>query len=129
MSAAAGSGWAYPASTDQGGGIATSRFDQNIYESVLIILGTSPGERPLHPEFGCGIHDFVFAPNNSATHGLVQHHVREALVKWEPRIADVDVTARRDPGDGAKMLIAIRYRVATTGALQSLTYPFALQAR
>ena len=122
-----GSGWAFPVQPDQGGGIATSAFERNIYESILVILGTRPGERPLFPLFGCGIHDFVFAPNNSSTHGIVEHQTTSALLKWEPRIRDVKVKAKTDPDEPARMLVEIAYTVRSTNSVYNLVYPFYLQ--
>ena len=66
--------------------------DAEIEQAIAIILGTAPGERPMRPEFGCGIHDFVFAPADPTTAGLVAYEVRNALGRWEPRIDVVDVT-------------------------------------
>ncbi len=54
---------------------------------IGLILGTARGERPMRPEFGCRIHDHVFGPANGATAGQIAYDVREALERWEPRIA------------------------------------------
>ena len=56
-----GRGWAFPLRTDATGGIALVSREREIEEAIRLILGTSPGERPMRPEFGCRIHDFVFA--------------------------------------------------------------------
>src|SRR5436853_521405 len=68
------------------GGIATARFEQRIEESIYLILSTAAGERVMLPDFGCGIHRLVFAPNNSATLARVVHSARQALTAGEPRI-------------------------------------------
>ena len=57
-----GSGWAFPLRTDKTGSIALVARERELEEAIRLILGTAPGERPMRPEFGCGIHDFVFAP-------------------------------------------------------------------
>ena len=52
-----GRGWKFPFGFDPAsGGVALSEFEENIRESVTIILGTQPGERQMLPEFGCRIH-------------------------------------------------------------------------
>ena len=61
-----GVGWKYPVRTDLQGKIALSQFEEDIGEAILIILGTAKGERVMRPDFGCGIHDLVFAPMNTA---------------------------------------------------------------
>lgn len=62
-----GAGWAFPLRTDAGGGIALARREREIEESIRLVLATAPGERPMRPEFGCAVHDMVFAPVNEAT--------------------------------------------------------------
>lgn len=74
------------------------------------------------PDFGCGIHRLVFAPNNMITQGSVAHHVRSALTKWEPRIDVLDV--RVTAPDENVLLIAVDYRVRSTNAFHNLVYPF-----
>ena len=56
-----GRGWAFPLRTDATGGIALVSREREVEEAIRLILGTTPGERPMRPEFGCRIHDFVFA--------------------------------------------------------------------
>ena len=72
-----------------------SSGEESVEEAIWIILGTAHGERQMLPRFGCGIHDLVFAPNNPATQGNVQHLVKDALTEWEPRIDVLDVSRRR----------------------------------
>ena len=55
-----GSGLAFPLRVDAHGGLALSHQDQDVEEAIAVIVGTAPGERPMRPEFGCGIHDYVF---------------------------------------------------------------------
>src|ERR1051326_3672520 len=81
-----GTGWKFPIRANALGGISLSRGEQKIQESIWLILATAPGERQMRPTFGCGIHSYVFAPNNSATQGHIAHEVRTALTNWEPRI-------------------------------------------
>ena len=73
------------------GGISTSQFEDNVRQSIFIILGTAPGERVMRPDYGCGIHDLVFEPNTPTLRGTVQALVRKSLVQWEPRIDVLDV--------------------------------------
>ncbi|MFF5422199.1 GPW/gp25 family protein, partial [Streptomyces misionensis] len=64
-----GAGWAFPPRTDATGSIALVRGEHELEESIRLILATSPGERPMRPEFGCGINDYVFAPADAGTAG------------------------------------------------------------
>ena len=53
----------------------------------------------MRPDFGCAIHDFVFAPADAATAGQIAYEVRGALDRWEPRITVLDVLVTADAAD------------------------------
>src|SRR5713226_2461268 len=97
MSNFLGVGFNIPFTVGSNGGIQLSKYESNIEESVRIVIGTALGERQMLPEWGCRIHDFVFAPNNTSTQTLVAHHVEEALAKYEHRIRSIEVEAMPDP--------------------------------
>lgn len=122
-----GKGLGFPVTTGGSGGVVMSSFERDIEESVRIVLGTAFGERVMRPDFGCGIHDLVFAPNNSATRHLVTHHVKEALYKWEPRIINVGVKVQSDPGNPAVVLVDLSYQVRATNSKFNIVYPFYLE--
>ena len=113
-----GRGWAFPLRTDATGGIAMVSREREIEEAIRLILGTSPGERPMRPEFGCRIHDFVFASADASTAGLVADEVRRALGRWEPRIDVVDVAVSFDATDTGVLYLDIRYE------RRNLVFPF-----
>ena len=121
-----GIGWKFPVNVDVRGNIQMSEYEQDIKEAIWIILATSKGERVMRPDFGSGIYNFVFAPINTATIGLIENSVREALIIYEPRIEllGVDVSAER--ADEGKLLISIDYRVRSTNNEFNLVYPFYL---
>ncbi len=121
-----GSGWAFPLHTDGRGGIAMSRQEADINQSIRIILSTAKGERRMRPNFGCDIHNLMFAPNNATTWGLASHYVKEALGWWEPRIEVTDVEPKPDPEDHARLIIMIQYRIKATNDERSIVYPFYL---
>jgi phage baseplate assembly protein W len=81
----------------------------------------------MRPDFGCGIHDLVFAPINTATITLVQNSVREALTVYEPRIELIKVEALSDRAEEGKLLVNIEYRVRSTNSRFNLVYPFYLK--
>ena len=122
-----GVGWKFPIQLDEQGEITLSRYEEDVREAIWIILSTAPGERLMRPDFGCGIHDFVFAPNNTRTAGLVRFHVEEALTRWEPRIELQEVQVQPDPGDPAVLLISVDYKVRATDSRYNLVYPFYLE--
>ena len=109
---------------DRAGGIAMSELDESIRQSIFIILGTAPGERVMRPNFGCGIHDLVYAPNNLNTAALAAHFTIEALNKWEPRIEEVEAHADASDDDANRLDIRIKYKVRATNSSLNLVYPF-----
>jgi phage baseplate assembly protein W len=119
-----GTGWAFRFGVDGRGGIAMASEEQAIERSIRLILSTAKGERRMRPNFGCGIHDLVFAPNDATTAGLIRYHVTEALGWWEPRIDVNEVDVRTDVDDPARVLVEIRYIIKATNDERSLVYPF-----
>ncbi len=123
-----GTGWKFPMGLDESSGIAMAHDEETIRQSIWMILTTAPGERVMRPDFGCGIHDLVFAPNTPGTAGQVIAEVHQALVRWEPRIDVLDVDAEPDDTQPNLLLIAISYQVRTTNNRFNLVYPFYLES-
>jgi phage baseplate assembly protein W len=119
-----GHGLAYPMRVSPTGGIALVTNDEEIAESMRLILGTSPGERPMRPDFGCPIHDHVFAPADSATIGMIAFEVRNSLARWEPRIDVVDVVVSQDESQPTLLYIDVTYTIRETNDPRNLVFPF-----
>lgn len=122
-----GKGWKFPVNV-KGQRIGMVEGEECIRESIMIILGTAKGERVMRPNFGCSISELVFEPNSMATATLVSFHVKEALMKWEPRIEVLDVRVFPDRAEGNKLNINIEYLVKTTNSKANLVYPFFLES-
>jgi phage baseplate assembly protein W len=119
-----GAGWAFPLRTDATGRIALVSGDREIQESMRLILGTAPGERPMRPEFGCGIHNYVFAGMDATTTVMMELEVRTSLERWEPRIEVEDVVITPDPGDASRLYVDVTYTVSGTNDPRNLVFPF-----
>jgi len=119
-----GRGWAFPLRVDATGGIALVSRQQEIEEAIRLILGTSPGERPMRPEFGCRIHEYLFASADSETAGAIAREVRHALRRWEPRIDVSDVQVSFDARDATLLYIDVRYAIRATNDRRNLVFPF-----
>jgi phage baseplate assembly protein W len=122
-----GTGWKFPIRVNSTGGFSWSSAEQDIQEAIWIILATAPGERQMRLRFGCGIHNFVFAPNEPKTRGTIAHQVRKALTEFEPRIDLIDVRVDAAPDEPNKLLIRVDYRIRSTNAFHNLVYPFYIQ--
>jgi uncharacterized protein len=119
-----GSGWSFPLRTNAAGGIALVSGDAELEGSIRLILGTAYGERPMRPEFGCGIHEYAFAPADATTAGRIAFEVNAALGRWEPRIEVEQVDVTIDPDREGTLLIDIGYRVRGDNDVRNLVFPF-----
>lgn len=119
-----GAGLAFPMRTDTTGGIALVTHTEELEGAIRLILSTAYGERPMRPEFGCGIHDLVFASADATTAGRIAYEVRVSLARWEPRIEVMNVDVTLDDADPSTMYIDISYAVAGTNDPRNLVFPF-----
>ena len=119
-----GRGWAFPLRTDATGGIALVTREREIEEAIRLILGTAPGERPMRPEFGCRIHEYVFSSADGSPASSIAAEVKSALRRWEPRIDVEDVLVSFDARDASVMYIDIRYAIRRTNDRRNLVFPF-----
>jgi hypothetical protein len=119
-----GRGLAFPLKVDATGGFALVSRDRELEEAIRLVLGTAFGERPMRPEFGCGIHEFVFAPADGTTAGRIRYEVRRSLERWEPRIEVQDVIVTIDPGDSSIMYVDVQYGLRGTNDRRNLVFPY-----
>ncbi|MDD3246392.1 MAG: GPW/gp25 family protein [Methanosarcina sp.] len=122
-----GIGWKYPVGVEADGSISRSSYEENIRESILLILGTAKGERLMRPEFGCSIHDYAYSTMDTLTRRMIENSVYEALVAWEPRIEVNEIKALTEKALEGKLLISIDYKVRRSNTQVNLVYPFYLK--
>ncbi|HEX6525003.1 MAG TPA: GPW/gp25 family protein [Streptosporangiaceae bacterium] len=118
-----GAGWAFPVGVDARGAIALARGTDELEQAMRLILMTYPGERPMRPEFGSRLRDFVFDGTTSENASAIGNEVRAALLRWEPRVevTGVDVTPDHD---AAMLYVDIEYTVRSTNDRRNLVFPF-----
>jgi len=120
-----GRGWAMPVDVDPFTGlIAAAEYEEDIRQSIRIIIETAPGERVMRPNFGCGIHDLVFEAVDTTTIQRIRSEVEEALRRYEARIDVLEVNVDEDATAEGKLLIELEYRVRRTNQLGNLVFPF-----
>jgi phage baseplate assembly protein W len=119
-----GRGWAFPLRVDANGQVALVGQEREIEEAIRLILGTAYGERPMRPEFGCAIHDFVYAGSDASTAAQIGFEVRRSLKRWEPRIEVQDVSVTIGDADRSLLYIDIRYSIKGTNDPRNLVFPF-----
>jgi len=123
-SAFVGRGWAYPVTPNAVGGTGTAGGSDKIEQAIYLILATTPGERPMRAEFGCGLVDFMFAPLEPATFGRIAGEVENAIRRWEPRIDLHGVDVEPDPAQDGVLLISVSYSIRHTYDRRNLVFPF-----
>lgn len=126
MSGFLGRGWAFPPHLNDRDRISMVDADTDIKQAIYIILNTAPGERVMHPDFGCNIHELIFWPANDQTAAIIERYVTEALTRWEPRIRLHEVRAIPEATEVGQMLINIIYEIKSTHDKRSMVYPFYL---
>jgi phage baseplate assembly protein W len=120
-----GTGWSFPPTFDLTSGSAfTSTNEQDIEESLRILLSTRLGERIMLPEYGCNLEDLLFSPLDLTLKTVVSKQIKTAILYHEPRI-DVDKIDISQGNDlEGELLIIIDYRVRSTNSRKNLVFPF-----
>jgi uncharacterized protein len=124
---ALGAGLDFPFQTNRRGSLSVARNEEKVRQSIHMILSTARGERVMRPDFGCDLRSYTFSTLDRATVTLIQSAVRDALVRWEPRIEVRDVVVQLDPAEAGRLWIEIAYLIRHTSFPGNLVYPFYLQ--
>lgn len=120
-----GRGWSFPVDASDGD-VGLVKGETDIEQSIRVILSTAPGERVMRPNFGCGIHSYVFEAVDTTRLTLIEDEVRDALIEWEPRIEVLAVDAELADRSTGRLDVDIEYRVRRTNNEFNLVYPFYL---
>ena len=126
-----GTGWSFPPAFDKASGSAEMvQEDQDIKQSLEILLSTSIGERVMQPSYGCNLKDYQFEPVSNTFIGFLIDMVERAILFYEPRIL-VEEVLITEPADieifEGKLLISIDYVIAGTNSRYNYVYDFYLR--
>jgi uncharacterized protein len=120
-----GRGWAMPVRLDsRTGTVESSEYEEDIRQSVRIILETARGERVMRPDFGCGIHELVFTAVDSTAIQRIRSEVEDALRRYEARVDVLGVTVDEDAAGEGMLLVELEYRVRKTNQVGNIVFPF-----
>lgn len=122
-----GTGWSFPPAFDPGTGAAVMvEHEEDVKQSLRILLSTAPGERVMHPTFGCGLRRMVFEQITESTITEIKDIVSRAVLFFEPRITleRIDVDAE-DPLEGV-LRVLLEYTIRTTNTRTNMVYPLYL---
>ncbi len=121
-----GTGWGFPPTFVRGRrGVETVSDEEDIRQSLAILLSTEVGERVMQPEYGCNLRRLLFEPLDLTLQAYVKDLIETAILYFEPRIVLDDVTFELVSHAG-RIDISIDYTVATTNTRNNFVYPFYL---
>ena len=123
-----GTGWAFPPTFNRSTGtVELVRDEEDIKQSLNILLSTSLGERVMQPEYGCNLTDYLFESLSSGVIGYIKDRVKNAILYYEPRIVaeKIDVTsdASSDLLEG-HFTITIEYTIPGTNSRFNYVYDY-----
>jgi phage baseplate assembly protein W len=121
-----GKGWQFPILPGPTGGLAWSEADDNVEQSLHVLLLTRVGERVMRGDFGSRLGDMVFRPGSDQNLRALEREVSSVILAFEPRVEVLDVVAEADTVDATQITVSLSYRVRRTNTRQSLVFPFYL---
>lgn len=121
-----GKGWPFPVRPARDGRLPLVGGPEKVRQSIWLILSTAPGERPMRPDFGCGMHELVFMPNSATLRAQVRAKVRQALTRYEPRVDVLKLDVLATDEQPNLLEIHIEYRLRSNNSTYNLVYPFFL---
>ena len=122
-----GKGWAFPPAFDREEQTVTMvTAEEDIRESLQILLATIPGERVMLPDYGCLIHQHVFDVLGETLFTEIKGLIEYAILHYEPRINLENISYSEDQYEG-RLLIELEYTVIQTNTRSNLVFPFYLK--
>jgi hypothetical protein len=119
-----GAGWAFPLGFNANGAVELADGNRKLEQAMRLILSTYPGERPMRPEFGCRLADYVFESAGLDQANELSAAVGAALLRWEPRVVVKAVTVYPSDDERGLLYIDIDYAVKATNDSRNLVFPF-----
>lgn len=120
-----GCGVSFPPRVDAvTGRLQMSTGEEDIAEAVRLILFTGKGERVMRPDFGCNIRSYAFSTMSMIDQKGMEEEIRAALVRYEPRITDVEVAVDCGRLGMGAVEIRVGYTVRATNNPYNLVFPY-----
>ena len=119
-----GNGLRFPLLPDSLGQLGYVTGEDNIEQSLKILLLTAVRERAMRPDFGTSARELLFAPGSERTLRLLEQSMRAAIRDFEPRVEVENIAAAPDQRDRSCVLVEIAYRIRATYVRGNLVFPF-----
>lgn len=120
-----GTGWQFPPTfvpVIHKVGLANNR--QEIEESLHILLSTLPGERVMHPKYGCDLTPLIFEPITTGLQTDIEDRVSTAIYLYEPRIKPISVHVNPENAAEGKFLVEISYQIRANNTRHNYVFPY-----
>jgi len=122
-----GVGWSFPPEFHKqtnAFGVKMVSGEEDIAESLRILLSTVPGERIMQPTYGCGLHAMVFETINESTITELKDIIERSVLFFEPRITLESIDIDTDESLEGSLKIQLNYTVRKTNTRSNIVYPF-----
>jgi len=120
-----GTGWSFPPTFDKrSASVKMVSDDEDIKQSLRIILFTSYRERTMRPEFGSGLSDSIFDAVDSVTITILTDKIKQAIIEFEPRITLNNVTIATEELYDGKLNINLDYTIRIVNVRNNIVFPF-----
>jgi phage baseplate assembly protein W len=123
-----GQGWSFPPTflkSDRGVTMVSAIKD--IEQSLEILLGTTMGERLMHPDFGCNLNDYLFKPITTTLRTIIKDLVKTAIIRHEARIDLIDLKLNTAQQYEGVLLLELEYEIRSTNSRSNYVFPFYLE--
>ena len=122
-----GTGWGFPPQfTANGAEVNLASREEDIFQSLQLLLSTQMNERSLTLDYGCELNSYLFEEMNTQLENNLTSLIREAIYNYEPRIETEKVSVKIDNEQEGLLLIEVRFKVKATNSRYNLVYPFYL---
>jgi len=121
-----GQGWSFPPTFVRGSNtLELVKAEEDIKQSLGIILSTTLGERVMRSDFGANLHQQVFEPMDAAFQAYVQSIISDAITNYETRVNldSVDVFA---DNEGGLIELTVNFTIISTNSRANIVYPYYL---
>jgi phage baseplate assembly protein W len=120
-----GRGWSFPPTFDRAlARVEMLEEEADVASSLVVLLGTAPGERVMQPLYGCDLSDLLFESLDTRMKTLMADKVESAILYHEPRIALESVAVDDSMELEGVVLIGVVYRVKSTNSRFNFVYPY-----
>ncbi len=123
-----GIGWKFPPSfVKSQGEIIMVKNEENIHNSLSVLIATLPGERILQPEYGCDLTDFLFEGIDVSLHKRMADRIEQSIIKFEPRVKVLKIEFEDLLYKEGKIEVQVHYEIKATNSRHNLVYPFYIE--